>query len=183
MMRFKSTAFFQFPFQKMPDRIEQRCCDEETKIGLILTDPFYDEHREFGRQTSYYDSFSEDEIAELAEMCGFYLKLGGHAQMLFLSVQLSLWVKTVSVHTESILFGDAEGFLQEHDEAKFYQEKQFLVYVRDWQNFGWNLAWRYHYHVSMVEHAIYFWQWRLECIEGFWIWSKMFESHTTALSI
>lgn len=35
----KYSLIFQWPFQQLPDRLEQCGCDTEMKIGLVTTDP------------------------------------------------------------------------------------------------------------------------------------------------
>lgn len=59
------------------------------KFGLILTDLLFNVRRELGHQTSDYDTFGDDNIAERGITCGNYLKLGNHSDMFRSETQFS----------------------------------------------------------------------------------------------
>lgn len=126
------------------------------KIDLVLTDSGYNIRRELERQTSSYNLFSEDDIAELLAMCGDYLKLGGHAHIFCFSVQLSLCVKAVYASAKSVTFQCAEAKERIRDEALCDQEKQELAYARDECNFNCIPERKSIHNVNMVEQKVHF---------------------------
>lgn len=149
---------FQSSFQELPDHLEQCACDVEMKINLILTDSVYNVRQELGRLASDYDLFSEDDIVEIMNMCGDYLKLVGHAHIFCSSVQLLSWDYAVSASAETVKFLDSGGNEQVRDEASFDQEKEGLVYVRDRRNLNRNPSRKIHYYLNMAEQAVLFWR-------------------------
>lgn len=100
-------------------------------IDIILTDPFYNMRRELESLTSFYVLFSEEDICEIAQVCGSYLQLESYSHMFCSAVNFSSWFKTISASTDSVTIEDAESNEQEREESFFDQEKWSLMFVRD----------------------------------------------------
>lgn len=78
---------FQFPFQELPNHLEHCCFEIKMKVDFVLTFPPYYDRQEFGRQASDFDPFGEDDIAEMVNICGVYLKPHGHAPISCFPIQ------------------------------------------------------------------------------------------------
>lgn len=99
--------------------LEQDVWDVKIKTEFILVDSPYNVRRDFGRQIYKYDLSGKDNIFEIVEVCGDYLKLDDRAQMFCSAVQFLSWVKAVSASIENITFEGAEGKELECEETLF----------------------------------------------------------------
>lgn len=126
------------------------------KIDLVLIHPLYNVCRELRRKASNYEVFGKDDIADMLDMCGDFLKLGGHAHMFCSSTQLLSWVKAVSAAIESAKFQNSEGHKQIRDKALFDHKKRGLVYLMDWRIFNRNSSQITLYDINMLEQALHF---------------------------
>lgn len=156
-VRVRSTAPFPGSIPRLPNHIEQGACNKEMKIDLILTALSYSLRRALGPQTFDYDWFSEDDNSEIVEIWGDYLKLWGHLQLFYFTVQFPSWFKAGSASTKSVRFEDTEDNKQERKVARFDDEMQNSVFVRVWRTFNWNARQRILQYVSIINHAVYFW--------------------------
>lgn len=89
------------------------------KTYLILTNPYYNVHHKPWRHTSDYDSFSNDDTAEMVQTWGHCLKLRGRDHMFSSAVQPSSWLKAFFASTEEFIVLYAKGNVQECDDSMF----------------------------------------------------------------
>lgn len=104
----KSYRIFQCLIQQSPACLEHSDCDCEMKEDLVLTDALCKVRQDLGSQAPDHDLFSEKDIAEFADMCDEYLKLGVHVHIFCSSVQPSSLVKAISAATRSVTFKDSQ---------------------------------------------------------------------------
>lgn len=92
----------------------------------VPTDPPYNVYIDLGLQTSDYDLMNNENVAEMADKCHDYLKLGRHEHILGSSVPLPTFSRIVSALNKSCLSG-LRGDRQEQDESSLVGTNQRLV--------------------------------------------------------
>lgn len=94
----------------------------EMEIGLNISDTFCNVRRKLEGHAFAFDSFSYDKITGIMDICGHYLKLGGHTRIFCSVVQFLFRFKADSAAMASAIFEDYKGSEQKRKEAMFEEE-------------------------------------------------------------